>query len=419
MSREKSKTGTEKQKPQKPRKFTDSKTSNKETPKLLQAPKELAPAKPTTQIKQEPKITDNSLPQTSVKETKTEIKKEPDIPIAIQKPATIEVDVINDTTKTKQHKQKIRITLILLMLFYIIGILLGGGIFYRIDTKNTSAISQSEVLAEQVQQTSTPEIPNEQTKEIEINSPAPQITAKAYGVFYKQKKSLQFLQTAEKEADTQLPPASISKLMTALIIVEKYPLSKQIIFPAKCQNIADGTNAGFKTGDILSIQDLLYGMLVASGADASCALSTIDQNTNFINEMNKKAEKLNMTNTKFQNAIGFDAENSQISSVNDLMILVNEILKYNTIRKIVGTEVIEIQPQNTTTVYRITSTNDLLKTIPGTIGIKTGSTPLAGECLAYLYEEKDTEILIIILGSQKRFEDTKTLLNWAKKQKAN
>lgn len=380
---------------------------------------------------------DNTKSKTQILKTPPQITQMPKV-FATQ-PVTIPVDVVNDTTKVATHKhQKIKIKMILTILFYLAGILAGGGIVYRLDQRQ--AISQQinpEVLSSKQNdtikengdratdqtinqkqnqsstQTNTPNNPDQ------FKTPPPTITAGAYGIFYKSQNDKEFKELYQYNASQKLPPASITKLMTALLIVENYPLDQKIKFDPKCENISGGSNAGFKAGDIFTLQDLLYGMLVTSGADATCALTTLNPNTNFITSMNKRAKELNMNDTIFQNAIGFDATTGQVSTVNDLLILVNEILKYSTIRKIIGTQIIEITPQNRNITYKIQSTNDLLKTIPGTIGIKTGNTPLARECLAYLYEEKDTEILIIILGSQKRFEDTQTLLNWAKEQKAN
>lgn len=248
-------------------------------------------------------------------------------------------------------------------------------------------------------------------KTLPYRDPPPQVSAKAFAVV----NLTDNIELYAQNPDLALPPASVTKLMTALVALETYDLDKPVAIPEKCTQL-HGSRVGFQPNEAISLEDLLYGLLVESGADAACAIANIDNEHDFIQQMNNKSKELGMQNTNFTNEIGFDDSTYQISSVKDLVILSKEALKSGVIRKIVGTREVSVKSLNTARSYSIRSTNDLLFTIPGTTGIKTGSTPEAGECLLYLYENKDQEILIVILGSQNRFADTRKLLDWAQLQ---
>ncbi len=322
--------------------------------------------------------------------------------------------------KTQTTKRRFRMSFILVAVAY--GLLISGGIIYHekyplgyMKTPPTNMEQNPMVLAIQNSENSKEHVFTPKTT-------APDVTGKSYGIFFKDKKqgsNAEFVEVTTKNRNQILPMASITKLMTALVALDEYDLDQKVTVPAGCVNVKDGSNVGIEKDQIFSLQDLLYGLLVKSGADAGCAIANLENPTDFVQKMNRKAKKLGMFNTKFQNVIGFDAGDQQVSTIDDIKILSEEVLKNSVLRKIIGTQIIDITPQNSSTVYKFETTNDLLKTIPGTIGIKTGYTEKAGECLSYLYSDRNHEILIIILGSEKRFEDTQSLLNWAKKEIAS
>jgi D-alanyl-D-alanine carboxypeptidase len=249
---------------------------------------------------------------------------------------------------------------------------------------------------------------------IVLKTKPPIISAKAFGIYTF--KNGEYKKLTDKNPDAMLPMASVTKVMTALVALENYDLDKPVVIPAHCVGI-NASSVGFRPNDVFSLQDVLYGMLVKSGADAACAIASIDNEADFIAKMNAKAVELGMTNTKFTNPIGLDNSDAHVSDINDLKILVTAALKYGSFRKIVGTEEISLTSKSGAR-YNVHNTNDLLFSIPGTVGIKTGFTDSAGECLAYLYQNKDQEILIIVLGSVDRFGDTSKLLDWAKTETA-
>ncbi len=297
-----------------------------------------------------------------------------------------------------------------------------GGIFAKVIPNisfdflnNLRSQKPEEILTETVtESTSSPTESQNASGEnpaLLLKTQPPEIAAKAYGIFKLNNGEYQLI--ADKMPDLTLPMASVTKIMTAVVAMEQYDLDKPIVVPEKCVAL-NGSSIGFRANDVLSLQDMLYGLLVRSGADAACAISNIDNEADFTAFMNKRAAELGMNSTKFTNVIGFDNGDSHVSNVSDLKILVSHALKFSTFRKIVGTEEIILTSKSNGAVYKIRNTNDLLFSIPGTVGIKTGYTDSAGECLAYLYQNKNEEILIIILGSSDRFGDTSKLLEWAK-----
>lgn len=336
--------------------------------------------------------------------------------------------MINDKRKKKDFKLKSNKSdsiLTTLILFASFGILLGGGIVSYLNPKvetKTETININEEPKVLSAKNSTEILAPDDTikdseKEIIAREPLPQTSAKAFGIYFKDDmKSQDFVELNSYNKDQILPFGSIAKVMTALVAIDNFPLDKRIEILPKCEGIKDASNVGFKAGEIFTLQDILYGLIVKSGADAACTIANIGgDEPAFIKDMNRKASELNMHDTKFQNSIGFDAGATQVSSIKDLKILSEQALKNNVLRKIMGTQMIEITSKNSMKKYKFESTNDLLKSIPGTIGIKTGSTSGAGECLSYLYSDGKKEILIVLLGSNYRFEDTRLLLGWAKR----
>lgn len=309
-------------------------------------------------------------------------------------------------------------------LFYVKNILIWGllfvlfsfvifGVFVRykkdiLNSHNSEQISQPDQNLNKIENTSSEDSTKTEPDKPSLNVLPPIMDVQAYTVMDLKSEEILYSQNPH----TQLPPASLTKVMTAVVALEEYNLSKSVVVPEKCVGL-NGARIGLKANEVFTLEDLLYGLLVQSGADAACAIANITSERDFLEDMNKKAKDIGLEETIFQNEIGFDAENNQLTSVEDIRKLSLYALKISTFRKIVGTKYTTIKSLTTGQSYYIQNTNDLLFTIPGTVGIKTGTTDKAGQCLSYLYQNKDREILIIILGSKDRFKDTTTLLNWA------
>ena len=217
---------------------------------------------------------------------------------------------------------------------------------------------------------------------------------------------------AGKNADLALPPASTTKIMTAIVTLEDYDLQDVVEVPNECVGV-EGTNVGFKAGEAFTIESLLYGLLLPSASDAACTLARADGNAyDFLAQMNRKAQALGLEHTNFEGVIGLDSE-KHVSSARDLVKIAKYALLKWEFGKIVGASQKSIYAHNSENVYSVINTNELLGLVPGTIGVKTGYTEKAQGCLVYAYENKSDSIIIVVMGSKERFNDTKKLLYWA------
>ena len=215
---------------------------------------------------------------------------------------------------------------------------------------------------------------------------------------------------AEKNADTQIYPASMTKMMTVLLAIEAEPdLDRQVtvpedIFPALKQEGA--SMAGFKPGEVVTVRDLLYGALLPSGAECCETLARLvsGTETDFVALMNRKAAELGMTSTHFCNPTGLH-DPEHVSTVRDISVLLREAVRNEMFRKILTTERYTIQPTNLHPEgFTVTST--LLKELNGDeirngkiLGGKTGYTSEAGLCLASIAEVKGKTYLLVTAGA--------------------
>jgi D-alanyl-D-alanine carboxypeptidase len=213
-------------------------------------------------------------------------------------------------------------------------------------------------------------------------------------------------------SDFELAPASTTKLMTALVALDLYDLDGTLIVPKFCTEI-EGLKAGFHAKDSYVIESLLYSLLVNSSADAACTLAIGKiPYSDFIQEMNNKARELGLTDTSFTNPVGLDGvDGSHHTTAKDLYLLAKTAMKNDLIRRIVSTKKVEVVSVSGFTTYLV-NTNDLLWSLPGTVGVKTGQTEAAGEILVYEYDLNEKNIMIVVMHSSDRFGDTTKVLHW-------
>jgi D-alanyl-D-alanine carboxypeptidase (penicillin-binding protein 5/6) len=262
----------------------------------------------------------------------------------------------------------------------------------------------------------------------------PFVTAKAWAII--DGRSGEFL-AGENEQEKR-DPASTTKIMTALIVTrlaEKDPkvLEETVTFSSRADN-TPGSTAGVREGEKLSVGELLYGLMLPSGNDASVALAEhfgarygamsggpdhekIDSYDHFIQQMNDLAEGLDLQSTHFDNPNGLPNDEHKITA-RDLAELARQAFRVPLFRKIVST------PQRGTTVDSVSgykrnvvwrNTNQLLK-IEGYDGIKTGTTGAAGNCLVSTAERGGRRLIVVVLGStssDSRYTDTRNLFRWA------
>ena len=212
-----------------------------------------------------------------------------------------------------------------------------------------------------------------------------------------------------KSADMPVAPASTTKLLTALVARANLPLSQDITID---QAFPNGQDIGLTPGERLTVEQLIYALLIQSGNDAAEVLAENFPGGRpaFIQAMNQTAADLRLYNSTFKNPTGLD-ENGHVSTASDLARLGQAVLKDPFLARIVASETALITASDSARV--LTNTNQLLGRVPGVLGIKTGYTDAAGEALITLVDRQDRRILFVVLKSLDRFGDTAKLINWA------
>ena len=213
-------------------------------------------------------------------------------------------------------------------------------------------------------------------------------------------------------------PASTLKLLTASTILNQLPASDKIVLTADDLRSDEGSKNElfWQVGESVSIEDLVASLLINS--DNLSAQILADHYPggpeSLYLAMTDLAKKLNLTSDiKISNAIGFDAAD-QLLSARDLAILAKAVLEQPLIRKLVATKTQTVTTTNDFGIIKhsLTNTNGLLFSDPAIQGVKTGTTPLAGEVLITLSSVNTHPILIVVMGSADRYSDTQALLNW-------
>lgn len=216
-----------------------------------------------------------------------------------------------------------------------------------------------------------------------------------------------------KNENSKKKMASTTKIMTATIIIEKCNLSDTIEISKKAAGTG-GSRLGLKTGDKITILDLLYGLMLRSGNDAAVALAEYaggDIN-GFAELMNAKALELGLTNTHFETPHGLDS-NEHYTTAYELALLSNYALNNPTFAKIVGTKNYTITINGSPKA--LSNTNELLGNMEGVYGIKTGFTNGANRCLVTACKRNNIDIICVVLGADtKKFRtiDSIKLINY-------
>lgn len=219
-----------------------------------------------------------------------------------------------------------------------------------------------------------------------------------------------------KDIDKETAMASTTKIMTAIIVLENCNnLKEEFTIPEKVSYV-QGSTLGLKKDDKITINDLLYGLLLRSGNDCAVALSiAIAENTeNFISLMNKKAETLGLTKTHFVTPHGLD-DPKHYTTPYELAQITDYALNNKKFTEIVKTVDYTIQINNVP--KEIKNTNEVLcSNIEGVYGVKTGFTNNAGRCLVTSVKRDNRDFIIIVLAADSRkyrAEDTVKLINYA------
>ncbi len=212
----------------------------------------------------------------------------------------------------------------------------------------------------------------------------------------------------EKNSQNKFLPASTAKIITALVAYDIYK-PEQVIEVKK--TISDGQIMNLYIGEKITVENLLYGILIHSSNDAAYVLADNYGYQKFIQLMNEKAKKLNMKNTRFSDPSGLNSFN-QYTTPFDLALATRELLKNPYLAKIVSIKEITISDIDFKYFHKLTNVNKLLGEISGLGGLKTGYTEEAGENLISFYKNNGHQYIIVVLKSLDRFNDTKNLINW-------
>ncbi|OGY18770.1 MAG: hypothetical protein A2900_02020 [Candidatus Chisholmbacteria bacterium RIFCSPLOWO2_01_FULL_50_28] len=215
-----------------------------------------------------------------------------------------------------------------------------------------------------------------------------------------------------KNPTQQLFPASTTKIMTALVVLKAYPLDQ--VITVKQADRAIGQTMNLVPGERMTVENLLYGLLLESGNDAAFALAENYPGGYyaFVDQMNALAREIHLENTRFRNVSGVE-QNGHYTTVLDLARLASVAMKDTTFAKIVGTKTAVVTDVDAQRVHPLENKNELLGEVEGIRGVKTGWTELAGECLVTDTIRDGKEIIAVVLGSANRFGDSERLIEWA------
>ena len=217
----------------------------------------------------------------------------------------------------------------------------------------------------------------------------------------------------QQNSHQRLPSASLTKLMTALLVAEQLPPDTPVIIDQAAAR-ETGSRLGLRTGETLTADDLLGATLVASANDACRALANhIGGNEAFFVEaMNQRAGQLGLTNTRFTNACGHDAP-GHYASVHDISRLAQAAMQVPQIARWVAQVETRITTINRQRSFTLKTTNALIGRYDGVLGVKTGTTPKAGKCLVALVRQGRHEVMLVTLKGRDRWWDAVDILDIA------
>ena len=240
---------------------------------------------------------------------------------------------------------------------------------------------------------------------LQSNSKIPQLNSRACVVIDRNTNTILY----GKNENTKRKMASTTKIMTAIIILENCNLTDVVEISKKAAGTG-GSRLGLHTGDKITVNDLLYGLLLCSGNDAAVALAEYAGNdlNGFAELMNKKAENLCLNNTHFVTPHGLDNDNHYTTAY-ELALLSNYALNNAIFAKIVSTKNYSVCINGN---YKsLNNTNELLGYLNGVYGVKTGFTNGANRCLVTATKRNNLDIICVVLGADTKKDRTRDSIN--------
>lgn len=277
-------------------------------------------------------------------------------------------------------------------------------ILILVQTNHTLAFAEEVVpIAE-----GTPE------ESVETPSGAPLLTAKSAILMEATTGKILFTKNAEEA----LPPASVTKIMTLLLVMEaidtgKIKMSDLVSVSAHAASMG-GSQVYLKEGERMTVEDLLKSVVIASANDAAVALAEYISGSvdSFVDKMNRRAEQLGLKNTRFENPTGLDdTATSHLTSAHDIALMSQALIRHNTILQYSSIWMDTIRDG----AFGLTNTNRLVRFYRGCTGLKTGSTDKAGFCVSVTAERDDLSLICVIMGAETsdiRNTEATRLLDW-------
>lgn len=220
----------------------------------------------------------------------------------------------------------------------------------------------------------------------------------------------------EQNGQERLPQASLTKIMTALLILEKYQ-PEAIVKISKTAAAAHPTKIGLRAGDRMRLADLLAATLVHSANDACRAVAEWHSGTEdrFVEKMNARAGQLGLRDTHFANACGFDAP-GHYSTARDVAVLAEIAMQNRTFSRLVNKPQMTIRTVDGKRKFTFRTTNALLGKYDGAMGVKTGFTFKAGPCLVAMSKRGDVRVMIVMLNARNRWPNARQMFDLAFQQ---
>lgn len=220
----------------------------------------------------------------------------------------------------------------------------------------------------------------------------------------------------EKASHDRLPPASVTKIMTMLLVMEaldngQCTLEDSVRTSALAASMG-GSQVFLEENEEMSVHDMLKAVAVASGNDAAVALSEFiaGSHENFVAKMNERAKQLGMNDTTFVNCNGLDDPN-HLTSAHDIALMSQELLRHPRIFDYTGIWMDSLRDGS----FGLVNTNKMIRFYSGATGLKTGSTSVAGFCVSATARRDDMDLIAVIMGaptSKERFADATKLLDY-------
>ena len=277
------------------------------------------------------------------------------------------------------------------------------------DITHDSAAVSGNVVTEYYSDDLTDEI--ESVAAIPMSSP-PEINAKSVILIEQSTGNVLY----ENNADEQLPPASITKIMTMVLICEALDSGAlkmtDVVTTSEHAASMGGSQIWLEPKETMNVKDLVKAVAIGSANDASVALAEhiAGSEDGFVTMMNEKAKQLGMKNTVFKNACGLD-EDGHLSSARDVALMSRELLRHDVIREFTSTWMDSLRGGET----QLVNTNKLVRFYLGATGLKTGTTDKAGSCLSASAKRDKMELIAVVMGasdSKERFSGAKKLLDY-------